>query len=108
MNKLYGAYDKLAQRYKLFKLEAVGDTYVVCGAASQPFALSDVHKRILQMASDMVAIARNLNVVALPGGVQVRVYLHYGAAYGGVTGLSCPRYCFYGDLMAEALRLDLC
>lgn len=110
LDRLYGDFDKLAEIHELFKVETIGDSYMVCGAIADGQS-SDHACRVAAFALDAVQTSRKTLVdLESPhlGCVQIRAGFHCGPVLGGVVGRSVPRFCLFGDTVTIAARMEQC
>ncbi|XP_074641459.1 atrial natriuretic peptide receptor 1-like [Tubulanus polymorphus] len=105
LNKLYTIFDSIIDEYDVYKVETIGDAYmVVSGVPSE----NNVHAREISLMSiDIVRACQTFVIPHLPGEVlQIRVGLHTGPVCAGVVGLKMPRYCLFGDTVNTASRME--
>jgi class 3 adenylate cyclase len=107
---LYSAYDELALRRKVFKVETIGDCYVaVCGV---PAVRKDHAKTMVRFARDcldaMHLILNELTVDLGPDTTELgmRVGLHSGPVTGGVLRGDRARFQLFGDTVNTTARLE--
>ena len=60
LDRLYSAFDALTRRHQLFKVETIGDAYMVVG--NVPLKQSDHAARVCKMALDMIEVAGTIPV----------------------------------------------
>ncbi|KAG7374610.1 adenylate and guanylate cyclase catalytic domain containing protein [Nitzschia inconspicua] len=95
LNQLYGIMDFLAGKFKLFKVETVGDAYVC--ASGLP--TSDENHAI-NVANFAIAVQHCCRKVLSPidkQPIHLRIGIHSGEAASGIVGVTNPRYCVFGD-----------
>jgi class 3 adenylate cyclase/FixJ family two-component response regulator len=103
LHRLFCCFDDLTDKHEVYKVETVGDTYMVM--AGHEVETSESHaRRLAAVACDMLEAATHIK---LPSGdsLKLRVGIHTGAAYSGVIGHKCPRYCVFGDTVNTASRM---
>ena len=83
LNRIFRAFDALAERHGLEKIKTIGDAYMV--AAGMPTSSADPVHRIADMALDMQRTAEVL-APGFPEGIRVRIGMHAGPAVAGVIG----------------------
>ncbi|KAL4236674.1 Retinal guanylyl cyclase 1 [Mactra antiquata] len=105
LNKLYITFDEIIDKYNVYKVETIGDAYmVVSGIPVQtPFHAREV----ADMAIDLVKASEIFVIPHMPNEpLKIRVGLHSGSACAGVVGLKMPRYCLFGDTVNTASRME--
>eukprot|EP00055_Hartaetosiga_balthica_P000101 m.135671 g.135671 ORF g.135671 m.135671 type:complete len:696 (-) comp10129_c0_seq1:385-2472(-) len=104
LHELFVKFDDLADRHGCYKVETIGDAYMVaCGC---PEECADHALRIANLAIDMVRIAQQV-ISPLDGEpLRIRVGLHSGPLMAGVVGRARPRYCLFGDTVNVASRME--
>ena len=85
LNEMFTAFDKLCDTYGVYKVETIGDAYmVVCGHAGH----QDHAKRVIDMGRAML---REVKKIIRPHSngkhLQIRVGIHTGPAMSGVVEL---------------------
>ncbi|XP_037809877.1 uncharacterized protein LOC119602434 isoform X1 [Lucilia sericata] len=105
LNDLYTIFDATINAYNVYKVETIGDAYMVVSGI--PVRTPDHAEQIATMALDLLHQSGRFNVKHLPGvPLQLRIGLHTGPCCAGVVGLTMPRYCLFGDTVNTASRME--
>ncbi|XP_067620043.1 uncharacterized protein [Eurosta solidaginis] len=105
LNDLYTIFDATINAYNVYKVETIGDAYMV--VSGLPVRTPDHADQIATMALDLLHQSGRFHVKHLPGvPVQLRIGMHTGPCCAGVVGLTMPRYCLFGDTVNTASRME--
>ncbi len=117
LNQLYSRFDGLVDLYKVYKVETIGDCYMVAGGlvAGDEDGYKSVISgeedplhavRVMEFAKAMLRAAREVRMPHTGEPVQMRIGLHSGPVTSGVVGDRMPRFCLFGDTVNVASRME--
>uniref|UniRef100_A0A914YM80 guanylate cyclase n=1 Tax=Panagrolaimus superbus TaxID=310955 RepID=A0A914YM80_9BILA len=106
LNDLYSTFDTIIDQFSCFKVETIGDAYLVCSGL--PLRNGNNHaKDIADMSIGFLKAIKLFRVPHLPKEkVNIRIGIHTGSCVAGVVGLTMPRYCLFGDTVNTASRME--
>nr|XP_023029751.1 soluble guanylate cyclase 88E [Leptinotarsa decemlineata] len=104
LNEMYSIFDELTERNRVYKVETIGDAYMVVSGA--PEKEKNHAERVCDMALDMVVAITDLKDPSTGQHLRIRVGVHSGAVVAGIVGLKMPRYCLFGDSVNTASRME--
>ncbi|XP_076451194.1 uncharacterized protein LOC143287134 [Babylonia areolata] len=106
LNTLYSCFDARLELYDVYKVETIGDAYMVSSGVPRRNGRRHVTE-IATMALDLSHHVTHLEIPHLPGKVlQFRAGVNTGPVVAGVVGSKMPRYCLFGDTVNTASRME--
>ncbi|XP_071823673.1 uncharacterized protein [Apostichopus japonicus] len=105
LNALYSLFDHCIDLYNVYKVETIGDAYMVVSGLPEP---NENHaSEIGCMAVDLLNQVQNFQPPHISGQrLALRVGLNTGPCVAGVVGIKMPRYCLFGDTVNTASRME--
>ncbi|XP_039314266.1 atrial natriuretic peptide receptor 1 isoform X2 [Solenopsis invicta] len=106
LNDLYSTFDSIIGFYDVYKVETIGDAYMV--ASGLPERNGDEHAReIGLMALAILDAVRSFTIMHKQNTqLSVRIGVHSGPVCAGVVGQRMPHYCLFGDTVNTASRME--
>ncbi|KAG2437664.1 hypothetical protein HYH02_011045 [Chlamydomonas schloesseri] len=119
LNQLYSRLDTLLDVYGVYKVETIGDCYMVAGGLmtrdeegftvvrgpDAPVDSLHAHKA-MAFAKAMLREAAQVLLPTTGRPVQMRIGLHSGPVMSGIVGSKMPRFCLFGDTVNTASRME--
>jgi class 3 adenylate cyclase len=110
LETLYAAFDAIARRRHIFKVETIGDCYVAVAGLPEP--MKDHAIVMAKFANDILKqvkkLTRTLEVTLGPdtGDLTLRIGLHSGPVTAGVLRGERARFQLFGDTVNTAARME--
>ncbi|XP_074658726.1 uncharacterized protein LOC141911637 [Tubulanus polymorphus] len=104
LGNLYSLLDERIDLYDVYKVETVGDKYMVASGLPQHNGRRHVSE-IARMALDVMKVVSEKEFDT-SGKLSLRIGIHSGTVVAGVVGTALPRYCLFGDTVNTASRME--
>ncbi|CCD73355.1 Receptor-type guanylate cyclase gcy-28 [Caenorhabditis elegans] len=105
LNDLYLAFDGVVDNFKVYKVETIGDAYMV--VSGLPERRDDHANQIAQMSLSLLHKVKNFVIRHRPHEqLKLRIGMHSGSVVAGVVGSKMPRYCLFGDTVNTSSRME--
>ncbi|EYC05684.1 hypothetical protein Y032_0080g1310 [Ancylostoma ceylanicum] len=105
LNDLYLAFDGVVDNFKVYKVETIGDAYMV--VSGLPERREDHASQIAQMSLALLHKVKNFVIRHRPNDqLKLRIGMHSGSVVAGVVGSKMPRYCLFGDTVNTSSRME--
>ncbi|XP_062071184.1 guanylate cyclase 2G-like [Lepus europaeus] len=106
LNDLYSLFDHIIGMYDVYKVETIGDAYMVASGLPKRNGTRHVDE-IATMALHILSATMHFQIAHMPDEkLRLRIGLHTGPVVAGVVGLTMPRYCLFGDTVNMASRME--
>ncbi|XP_072932274.1 guanylate cyclase 32E-like [Epargyreus clarus] len=105
LNDLYTCCDEIISYYNVYKVETIGDAYMVVGGVPErcPRHAAEVASLALHILDEVP----NIKMRHMPAAkLHIRIGIHSGQCAAGVVGIKMPRYCLFGDTVITAARME--
>ncbi|GMR45269.1 hypothetical protein PMAYCL1PPCAC_15464, partial [Pristionchus mayeri] len=106
LNLLYSKFDNIVESYSAFKVENVGDAYLIVSGIPEMEDRSHLCE-VCQIALHFQKYVHDTYKIPHrpEHKLKIKVGLHTGALASGILGSTAPRFCVFGDTVNVASRM---
>jgi phospholipid-translocating ATPase len=109
LSKLFERFDRLCEKYSVYKVHTIGDCYVIMShKGDRNSEKRDYKKECLAMVKVALAMVRIIREVNELHGIalDMRIGIHTGEVIAGITGTNIVRYDIYGPDQLIANKME--